>query len=98
MTLDEILLGFRMIAMGRPNQEYAQKLAEALAVVLATPEERLADIAAEIAIPVGEVLESPQTASAPSLDKPRRGRPPKPKVSDGENVGRRTAEVPELGS
>ena len=94
MTLDEILLGFRMIAMGRPNQEAAQKLAEALAIVLANPEERLASIAGS----TDPVLEYPQTASAPSLDKPRRGRPPKPKVSDGENVGRRTAEVPELGS
>ncbi len=85
MTLDEIRLAFRMIAQGRPHQEMGEKLAEALAVVLANPEERLALTVADEPIPA---VESGQTANAPvTPDKPRRGRPPKPRVSDGENDG-----------
>lgn len=42
MTREEIALGFRMVAMGRPNQEHAEKLIDALAVLLADPEEHLA--------------------------------------------------------
>lgn len=84
MTLDEIRLAFRMIAQGRPHQEMGEKLAEALAVVLANPEERLALTVADEPIPA---VESGQTANAPVMDKPRRGRPPKHRVSDGENDG-----------
>jgi hypothetical protein len=85
MTLEEINLAFRMIAQGRPHQEAAQKLAEALQVVLATPEERLAlCVKDSIELPVVSLplevqtaVESSQTAEAPAPDKPRRGRPPK---------------------
>lgn len=93
MTLDEINLAFRMIAQGRPHQEHAQKLAEALAVVLASPEERLGMVVAGQVIPA---VESTQTANAPvTPDKPRRGRPPKPKpVIDGANDGAGTTPVP----
>lgn len=92
MTIDEIRLAFRMIAQGRPHQEMGEKLAEALAVVLATPEERLGMMVADTPIPA---VESTQTANAPvTPDKPRRGRPPKPKVSDGANDGDGTSTVP----
>jgi len=87
MNIEEINLAFRMIAQGRPHQEAAQKLAEALQVVLATPEERLALVVKDsIELPVVSLpielsqetaVESSQTAEAPAPDKPRRGRPPK---------------------
>jgi hypothetical protein len=93
LNLEDIQLAFRMISMGRPHQEAAQKLAEALAVLLASPEERLASMVVE---EPKTPIESPQTANAPvTPDKPRRGRPPKPKVgTDGEDDGRGPVQVP----
>jgi hypothetical protein len=79
MSHEEISMAFRMIAMGRHNHETVQKLSELLAVVLATPEERLALTVQDEPIETRPetAIESTQTADAPVPDKPRRGRPPK---------------------
>lgn len=68
MTRDEIALGFRMVAMGRPNQEAAEKLIDALAVLMASPEERLATV----------VQDAPaDPVEAMPLEPAKRGRPRK---------------------
>ena len=41
MNRDEIAQGLRALAMGRPNHPSTEALVDALAVLLATPEERL---------------------------------------------------------
>jgi hypothetical protein len=62
MTRDEIALGFRMVAMGRPNQEAAEKLIDALAALLADPAERLA------AVVVDEPAAEPAKRGRPRKD------------------------------
>ena len=42
MNREDIALGLKMVAMGRLNHPAADALCDALAVVLANPEERLA--------------------------------------------------------
>lgn len=41
MNRDEIAQGLRALAMGRPNHPSTEALVDALAVLLAAPEERL---------------------------------------------------------
>lgn len=83
MTRDEISLGFRMVAMGRPNQEAAEKLIDALAVLLASPEERLASVVQDApADPSPESADEAPPVATPAAEAPRtepakRGRPRK---------------------
>ena len=84
MNHDDITIALRMIAMGRVNAEQVLQLAHGLAVVLATPEERLAAIAQdEESAPQTPAAATPGTEPPPVVGSEappkRRGRPPKPK-------------------
>lgn len=70
MTRDEIALGFRMVAMGRPNQEAAEKLIDALAVLMASPEERLATVVQDAPAEPAEQPAEPAKRGRPRKDAP----------------------------
>lgn len=73
MNQEEITLALRMLAMGRANHPATLVLIDALAVVLASPEERLAMTVQDAPM---AVVDAP--ADVPTTAK-RRGRPPKAK-------------------